>query len=72
MVPLPIREDPLYVPSGKLKGKVCLVLGGGGDSGIGAKEGADVVIVYLNEHVDAKATQARIQLDEGVFSCQGI
>lgn len=40
----------------------------GGDSGIGraiailfAKEGADIVIVYLNEKQDAQYTKARIE-----------
>jgi NAD(P)-dependent dehydrogenase (short-subunit alcohol dehydrogenase family) len=48
-----------YTPSNKLAGKVALI--SGGDSGIGravsvlyAKEGADVAIIYLNEHDDAK------------------
>ena len=66
MIPLPIREDPFYKASGKLQGKVCIVLGG--DSGIGAsvailyaKEGADLVIVYYDEHIDARATQDRIR-----------
>jgi NAD(P)-dependent dehydrogenase (short-subunit alcohol dehydrogenase family) len=66
MKPLPIDEDTSYVASGKLKGKVAIVTGG--DSGIGrsvalhfAKEGADICIVYLNEHEDADLTIARIE-----------
>lgn len=65
MVPPPIAENREYCGSGKLEGKVAIITGG--DSGIGraaaiafAKEGADVVIVYLNEHRDAKATKERI------------
>ncbi|MDD9268066.1 SDR family oxidoreductase [Paenibacillus sp. GCM10023248] len=61
MVPAPISDNPDYVGSGKLQGKVAIITGG--DSGIGravaigfAKEGADVVLVYLNEHQDAQAT----------------
>ena len=59
-----IRSD--YKGSGKLKGKVAIVTGG--DSGIGksvsvyyAKEGADVVIVYLDEHEDAKKTKELVE-----------
>jgi len=62
--PISIRED--YQPSNKLKGKVALV--SGGDSGIGraialhyAKEGADVIISYLNEHQDAQVTANAIE-----------
>ncbi|RUT29543.1 glucose 1-dehydrogenase [Paenibacillus zeisoli] len=65
MTPLPQYEGN-YKPAGKLKGKVALITGG--DSGIGravalayAKEGADVAIVYLNEHDDAKKTQAEVE-----------
>lgn len=66
MVPLPIIENPNYIGSGKLAGKVALITGG--DSGIGAaaaiafaKEGADVAIAYLDEHEDANRTKARIE-----------
>jgi NAD(P)-dependent dehydrogenase (short-subunit alcohol dehydrogenase family) len=66
MVPLPVSEDPNYRGSGKLSGKTAIV--SGGDSGIGkavsiafAKEGADLVIVYLNEHRDAENTKRRIE-----------
>ena len=66
MVPRPQYDDPNYKGSGKLKDKVALITGG--DSGIGrsvavyyAKEGADVAIVYLNEHDDAKETQQAVQ-----------
>lgn len=61
MRPLPQSEGASHRGSGKLEGKVALITGG--DSGIGraiaiafAKEGADVVISYLNEHEDARET----------------
>lgn len=54
MIPVPISNDQNYIGSGKLMNKVAIITGG--DSGIGkavaiafAKEGADVVIVYLSE-----------------------
>jgi NAD(P)-dependent dehydrogenase (short-subunit alcohol dehydrogenase family) len=66
MVPRPITEDQDYIASAKLENKVAIVTGG--DSGIGravailfAKEGADVVITYLNEHADATETKNRIE-----------
>lgn len=77
MRPQPIDEDQAYRPAGKLKGKVAIVTGG--DSGIGrsvallfAREGADVCIVYLNEHEDAEQTLARIKQNGGrAIKCDG-
>lgn len=66
MKPAPEVEKTELKGSGKLKGKVAIITGG--DSGIGssvavsfAKEGADVVIVYLSEHEDAKKSQALVE-----------
>jgi hypothetical protein len=66
MHPRPLDEDPEYRPSAKLKDKSVIITGA--DSGIGravailfAKEGANVSIVYLNEHSDAEYTANRIQ-----------
>ena len=66
MSPLPIFDNPNYKGSGKLENKVALITGG--DSGIGravavafAKEGAKVVISYLNEEEDAKETKKCIE-----------
>lgn len=66
MNPLPIFDNPNYIPSQKLQNKVAII--SGGDSGIGravsilfAKEGADIVISYLNENEDAKYTKQLIE-----------
>jgi NAD(P)-dependent dehydrogenase (short-subunit alcohol dehydrogenase family) len=65
----PKFEAPNYRGSGKLEGFSTLITGG--DSGIGravavlyAREGADVAIVYLDEHEDAHET-ARWVRNEG-------
>lgn len=66
MNPRPIFEDPNCKGSGKLINKVVLIAGG--DSGIGkavalayAREGADIAIVYLDEHEDAEETKKLIE-----------
>ncbi len=66
MTPQPRSDDPSYRGSGKLDGKVALITGG--DSGIGravaiffAKEGADIAILYLNEHDDAEDTKREVE-----------
>lgn len=66
MNPRPKYEPKDYVAAGKLKNKNVIITGG--DSGIGravavafAKEGADISIVYLNEHGDAEETKRQIE-----------
>jgi NAD(P)-dependent dehydrogenase (short-subunit alcohol dehydrogenase family) len=66
MNPQPIEEQKEYKACGKLQGKKALITGG--DSGIGravailyAKEGADLSIVYYNEHIDAKQTKREVE-----------
>ena len=61
MTPTPDCGEKTYRGMGKLTGKTAVITGG--DSGIGravaiayAREGADVVISYLNEDDDAKET----------------
>jgi NAD(P)-dependent dehydrogenase (short-subunit alcohol dehydrogenase family) len=64
--PTPMFQAPYYKGSEKLKDMAAIVTGG--DSGIGravavlfAREGADVAIVYLNEHGDAQDTRRAVE-----------
>ncbi|MDQ6764387.1 MAG: SDR family oxidoreductase [Bacteroidota bacterium] len=65
----PMYDAPYYKGSGKLQDMIAIITGG--DSGIGrsvavlfAREGADVAIVYLNEHPDAEETKKMVE-EEG-------
>jgi NAD(P)-dependent dehydrogenase (short-subunit alcohol dehydrogenase family) len=66
MTPRPDHGEESYRGSGRLDGKVAVITGA--DSGIGravaiayAREGADVVISYLNEHKDAEETRSWVE-----------
>ncbi len=66
MDPRPDHGEESYVGSGKLKDRVALITGA--DSGIGravaiafAREGADVIVSYLEEDEDAQETARLIQ-----------
>lgn len=68
MNPSPKFDDNSYTGSGKLKNKVAIITGG--DSGIGravalffAKEGADIVISYLDEQKDAEETKKHVEAE---------
>jgi len=66
LTPKADHGETSYKGSGKLDGKATVITGG--DSGIGravalafAREGADVLIAYLNEHDDAKETARLVE-----------
>ena len=66
MTPQADHGETSYKGSGKLTGRKAVITGA--DSGIGravaiafAREGADVLIAYLNEHEDAKTTAKRVE-----------
>lgn len=66
MDPAPDHGEKSYRGSGRLAGKAAVITGG--DSGIGkavaiafAREGADVLISYLNEHEDAEDTRKWVE-----------
>ncbi|WP_116453504.1 glucose 1-dehydrogenase [Blastococcus litoris] len=66
MDPRPDHGEESYRGSGKLSGKAAVITGG--DSGIGravaiafAREGADVLISYLDEHEDAQDTARYVE-----------
>ncbi len=66
LTPKADHGESSYQGSGKLKDKAALITGG--DSGIGravalafAREGADVLIAYLNEHEDAQETARLVE-----------
>lgn len=68
MKPIPESDNSGYKGSGKLNGKTAIITGG--DSGIGravailyAREGADVAIVYLDEHQDAADTKRMVEAE---------
>ncbi|MFF4173043.1 SDR family oxidoreductase [Streptomyces sp. NPDC001744] len=66
MNPRPDHGEESYRGSGRLTGKAAVITGG--DSGIGravaiayAREGADVLVSYLDEHDDAAETRRRVE-----------
>jgi NAD(P)-dependent dehydrogenase (short-subunit alcohol dehydrogenase family) len=73
MRPQPVTIAPDYHGCSKLAGRVAIITGG--DSGIGravavafAREGADVAVIYLDEHTDARETARHVE--ENGRKCQ--
>jgi short subunit dehydrogenase len=70
MDPRPDHGETSYKGSGKLQGKVAIITGG--DTGIGravaiafAREGADLLISYLDEEEDAQEVKALVEQGSG-------
>ena len=68
MKPVPDHGEASYKGSGRLNGKRAVITGG--DSGIGravaiayAREGADILIAYLEEDEDARATKELVEAE---------
>ena len=66
MKPVPDHGEESYQGAGRLKGKKAIITGG--DSGIGravaiayAREGADILVSYLEEHEDAEETKRHVE-----------
>lgn len=66
MNPLPDHGEKTYKGSGRLEGRKAVITGG--DSGIGravaiayAREGADILVSYLNEDEDAQETKRLVE-----------
>ena len=75
MTPVPDCGEGSYVGTGQLEGKVAVITGA--DSGIGravaiayAREGADVLISYLNEDSDAEEVKGYVE-QAGRRGCPG-
>lgn len=62
----PMFEAPAYLGSEKLKDYAAIITGGGIGRAVAvlyAREGADVAIVYLDEHEDAEETKRAVEAE---------